>query len=251
MRQAARQNFRNGATVLKIFVGGGVASNFDPLGATMLTAPEIRAAVEVAEDFGSYACMHAYQDESINRAFDAGVRCLEHGFLMSEATVRRMKDEGRVISLQSFMSYQAFLAPEEIQGFSAENARKGRQVNAGTDQMMRWIAQYDVDAFAGTDMFTPDLLPMVTQDLVVRKRWFSDVQILKHNTSNAGRWLGLTGPKNPYKEGPIGVVQEGAYADVILVNGDPTQDVAILADYDANIVFVMKDGKVFKNTMGH
>jgi imidazolonepropionase-like amidohydrolase len=249
MRQAARQNFRNGATVLKIFVGGGVASLFDPLEATMLTAPEIRAAVEVAEDFGSYACMHAYQDASINRAFDAGVKCLEHGFLMSEETVKRMKAEGRVISLQSFMSYQAFLAPEEIQGFSAENIRKARQVNAGADQMFAWIAEHGVDAFAGTDMFTPDLIPMVTQDLVVRKRWFADVEILKHNTSNAGRWLGMTGPKNPYKEGPLGVIQPGAYADLILVQGDPTQDVAVLADYDANINFVMKDGKVFKNTM--
>lgn len=249
MRQAARQNFRNGATVLKIFVGGGVASLFDPLEATMLTAPEIRAAVEVAEDFGSYACMHAYQDESINRAFDAGVMCLEHGFLMSEETVKRMKEEGRVISLQAFMSYQAFLAPEEIQGFSAENIRKARQVNAGADQMFAWIAEHGVDAFAGTDMFTPDLIPMVTQDLVVRKRWFSDVEILKHNTSNSGRWLGMTGPKNPYKEGPLGVIQPGAYADLILVQGDPTQDVAVLVDYEANINFVMKDGKVFKNTL--
>ena len=79
--------------------------------------------------------------------------------------------------------------------------------------------------------------------------WFSPVQVLKMGTSNAGKWLMATGPKNPYKEHQLGLIEEGAYADLILVQGDPTQDVAVLADYDANINFVMKDGKVFKNSM--
>lgn len=117
--------------------------------------------------------------------------------------------------------------------------------------MFAWAAEHGVDMFAGSDMFTYDLVPQATMNLVDLKRWFSSVQVLRMATSSAGRWLTATGPKNPYKEHQLGVIEEGAYADIILVNGDPTQDVAVLADYDANIQFVMKDGKVFKDTMGN
>jgi len=94
-----------------------------------------------------------------------------------------------------------------------------------------------------------DQLPLVPQDLVVRKRWFSDVEILRQNTSNAGRWLAKSGSKNPYHEGPLGVIEIGAYADMILVEGNPLEDVAILTDYDDHIKVLIKDGEIFKNLL--
>ena len=210
---------------------------------------ELKAAVDAAADFGTYVCAHAYNDESINRFLDAGGRCIEHGFLIEEKTIKRMKKLDAVMSLQAYAAYEVFEEPEKIPGFSAENARKGRQVNEGADRMLTWVAEYEVDAFGGSDLWTFDTLPLVPQDLVVRQRWFSDVEILRQNTSNAGRWLAKSGTKNPYREGPLGVIEVGAYADMILVDGNPLEDVAVLADYDNNIKIVIKDGEIFKNTL--
>ena len=101
----------------------------------------------------------------------------------------------------------------------------------------------------GSDMFTYDLIPLATKNLTTLERWFNPVQVLRMATSTAGKWLMKTGPKNPYKEHQLGLIEAGAYADIILVNGDPTAGVAILEDHENNIPFVMKDGKVFKNNL--
>ena len=246
---AVRTILRQGGTHIKVMPGGGVASNFDPLEATTMTEAELRAAVEVAADFGTYVCAHAYTDESINRFFDAGGRCIEHGFLMSEDTVKRMKKIDAVLSVQAYAGYEAFKNPEEIPGFNAENARKGRQVNEGADRVLGWIAEHDVDTFAGADLWIYNMIPLTAQDMVIRKRWFSDVEILKQNTSNAARWLAKSGPKNPYKEGALGVIEVGAYADMILVDGNPLEDVSVVADYKNNVKVVIKDGGIFKNAL--
>ena len=246
---AVRTILRQGGTHIKVMPGGGVASNFDPLEATTMTEEELRAAVEAAADFGTYVCAHAYTDESVNRFFDAGGRCIEHGFLMSETTVKRMKEIGAVLSLQPYAGYETFKEPEKIAGFSAENIRKGRQVNAGADQVLRWVAEHEVDTFAGADLWTTELIPKTAEDMVLRKRWFSNFEILKQNTSNAARWLANSGPKNPYKEGALGVIEIGAYADMILVDGNPLEDIAVLADYDNNIKLIIKDGETYKNTI--
>jgi imidazolonepropionase-like amidohydrolase len=244
---AARYNFRGGATVLKVFVGGGVASQYDPLEAITYTKEEIAAAVEIANDFKSYVCIHAYNSEAVDRALDAGVRCVEHAFLVNEKTIKRMKRDGIVLSAQAFMSYVAFEDPAGIPGFTQESIRKGLQVHKGADQMFKWAAKHELEIFAGSDMFTYDLIPMATQNLVTLERWFSPVQVLKMATSTAGKWLMKTGPKNPWKEAQLGTLVEGSYADVILVNGNPLNGVEVLADYDKNIPFVMKDGKIYKN----
>ncbi len=247
VREAVLTNLRGGATHIKVMPGGGVASDFDPLESMSMSEAELRAAVETAADFKTYVCAHAYTDESVNRFLDAGGRCIEHGFLAEEATIKRMKELGAVMSLQAYAAYEVFRAPEKIPGFSPENARKGRQVHEGADRMLTWVRDYGVEAFGGSDLWTVDQLPQVPQDLVVRKRWFSDVEILRQNTSHAARWLAKSGPKNPYKDGPLGIIEEGAYADLLIVDGDPTQDVSILADHETSIRFIMKDGKVFQN----
>jgi imidazolonepropionase-like amidohydrolase len=249
VREAVRRILRGGGSQIKIMPGGGVASQFDPLEATTLMEDELRAAVEAAADFGTYVCAHAYNDESINRFLDAGGRCIEHGFLIDEKTIKRMKKIDAVMSLQAYAAYEVFKDPEVIPGFTPENVRKGRQVNAGADQMMRWVAEYEIDAFGGSDLWPITQLPLVPQDLVVRKHWFSDVEILRQNTSNAGRWLAKSGTKNPYRDGPLGVIEIGAYADVILVEGNPLEDVTVLVDYDKNIKVVIKDGEIFKNSL--
>jgi imidazolonepropionase-like amidohydrolase len=248
-REATRKLLRSGASQIKIMVGGGVASNFDPLEATTMSEDEIRAIVEAAGDFGTYVCAHAYTDASVNRVLDAGGRCIEHGFLVSEKTIKRMKKLGAVMSLQPYAAVEIFKEPEKLAGFNAENIRKARQVRDGADRMLRWVAKHGVDTFAGADLWQDHVIKLTPQDMVLRKRWFSDVEILRQNTSYAGKWLARSGTKNPYREGPLGVIEAGAYADMLLVDGNPLKDVRILADYESKIRLIMKDGKIYKNTL--
>lgn len=248
-REAVRRLLRSGASQIKIMVGGGVASDFDPLEATTMTEDEIRSIVEAAADFGTYACAHAYTDESVNRVLDAGGRCIEHGFLVTEATIKRMKKLGAVMSLQPYAAVEIFREPEKLLGFNEENQRKARQVRDGADQMMRWVAEHEVATFAGADLWQEGLIQKTPEDMVLRKRWFSDIEILRQNTSYAAKWLAKSGTKNPYREGPLGVIEVGAYADLLLIDGDPTTDVSILADYENSIVLIMKDGVIYKDNL--
>ena len=248
-REATRRLIRGGASQIKIMVGGGVASNFDPLEANTMSEDEIRAVVEAAADFGTYACAHAYTNESINRVLDAGGRCIEHGFLANEKTIKRMKKLGAVMSLQPYAAVEVFKEPEKLAGFNAENIRKARQVRDGADKMLRLVAKHKVDTFAGADLWQEDVITKTPEDMVVRKRWFSDIEILRQNTSYAAKWLAKSGTKNPYREGSLGLIQEGAYADMLLVDGNPMEDVSVMADWKNNIKVIMKDGEIYKNIL--
>ncbi len=245
-RRAARHNFRGGATQIKVMAGGGVASEFDPLHMTQMSVEELEAIVEVAKDYGSYVTVHAYHDRSVNRAIDAGVRTIEHNFLVSEDTIIRMKEEGVALSVQAVMSLQAFGNPEEITFFSADQKAKASQVNSGARQMMEWAVKHDLIMVTGGDMFGPDVGRQA--DNII---WFNDEIAknphlsLKTATGSAGEVLTWSGGMNPYKEGTLGTITEGGYADIILIDGNPLEDIhALTRD---NVDFVMKDGLVHKN----
>ena len=248
-REATRRLLRGGASQIKIMVGGGVASDFDPLDANTMAEDEIRAVVEAAADFGTYVCAHAYTDASVNRVLDAGGRCIEHGFLVSEKTIKRMKELGAVMSLQPYAGYEILKEPEKLAGFDEENIRKALRVRDGADNMLKLAAKHKIDTFAGADLWQEGIITNTPDDMVLRKRWFTDVEILRQNTSSAAKWLAKSGTKNPYREGPLGVIEEGAYADVLLVEDNPVKDVTIMADWKNNIRLIMKDGVIYKNTL--
>jgi imidazolonepropionase-like amidohydrolase len=244
--RAARHNLRAGATQIKVMAGGGVASEFDPLHTTQYSLEELEAIVGVAEDYGTYVLVHAYHDRSVNRAIDAGVRVIDHNFLVSEETIIRMKAEGVALSVQAVQSLEAFGDPESITFFSADQKAKAAQVNSGAEQMMKWAVKHELLMVTGGDMFGPDVVRQA--DNII---WFNDkitndpLLSLKTATSNAAEVLGWTGGMNPYKEGTLGTIAEGGYADIILVDGNPLEDIsAIKRD---NVDFVMKDGLVYKN----
>ncbi|MEP3635350.1 MAG: amidohydrolase family protein [Shimia thalassica] len=244
--KATRHNLRAGATQIKVMAGGGVASEFDPLHMTQYSLDEMKAIVGVAEDYGTYVHVHAYHDRSVNRAIDAGARVIEHNFLVSEDTIIRMKEEGVALSVQAVMSLEAFGNPESITFFSADQKAKATKVNKGAQQMMEWAVKHDLLMVTGGDMFGPDLVRQA--DNII---WFNDKVAknphlsLKTATSNAAQVLGFSGEMNPYKEGTLGTITEGGYADIILINGNPLEDIhALKRD---KIDFVMKDGLVHKN----
>ncbi len=248
--EAARHNFRAGATQIKIMGGGGVASEFDPLHAVQFTPEEMEAAVEIANDYGSFVTVHAYHDLSVNRAIDAGVRLIQHNFLVSERTIRRMKREDVALSLQGWVALVQFGNADEITFFSPDQKAKGTAVNKGATQMIAWAKEHDLLIVSGGDMFGANNAPMQALNLTILETvGFTPYEILKTATSNAATVLGWTGDMNPYKYGSLGTIEAGGYADMILVDGNPLQDLGLLEDYTNNFKVIMKDGMVWKNTL--
>jgi imidazolonepropionase-like amidohydrolase len=250
VRRAARQNLRSGATHLKLMAGGGVASEFDPLHTTQFSVEEFEAAVEVAKDYDTYVTVHAYHDRSVNRAIDAGVRCIEHNFLVSEKTIKRMKKEGIALSVQAIMSLEAFGDPESITFFNADQKAKATQVNSGASQMMKWALKHDLLMVTGGDMFGPAYNNRQAANMtILTTLGYSAHQILKMGTSNAAEVLTWSGGMNPYKYGTLGTIAQGGYADIILMEGNPLKDIKLIEDYENNFKVIMKDGKIYKNTL--
>lgn len=250
VRRAARQNLRSGATHLKLMAGGGVASEFDPLHITQFSVEEFEAAVEVAKDYGTYVTVHAYHDRSVNRAIDAGVRVIEHNFLVSEKTIKRMKKEGIALSAQSVMSLEAFGNPDSITFFSADQKTKAKKVNSGATNMFKMARKHKLLIVTGGDMFGPAYNNRQADNMVwMAKVGFTPYEIMKMGTSNAAEVLSWSGGMNPYKYGSLGVIEKGAYADLILIDGNPLKDITILNDYKDTFKVIMKDGKVLKNTL--
>ena len=248
--QAARHNFRAGATQIKIMGGGGVASEFDPLHMVQFTPEEMEAAVQIANDYGSFVTVHAYHDLSVNRAIDAGIRVIQHNFLVSEKTIRRMKREGVALSLQAWVALVQFGNAEEITFFSPDQKAKGTAVNKGAGQMIEWAKKHDLLIVTGGDMFGANNGPMQAENLVVMETvGFTPYEILKTATSTDGVVLGWTGDLNPYKYGSLGTIEAGGYADMILVDGNPLEDITLLRDYTNNFKVIMKDGMIWKNAL--
>jgi imidazolonepropionase-like amidohydrolase len=244
--RAARHNLRAGATQIKVMAGGGVASEFDPLHTTQYSLEELKAIVGVAEDYGTYVLVHAYHDRSVNRAIDAGVRVIDHNFLVSEKTIMRMKEEGVALSVQAVQSLEAFGDPESITFFNADQKAKAAQVNAGAQQMMEWAVKHGLLMVTGGDMFGPDVVRQADNIIWFNEKVAKDPHLsLKTATSNAAEVLTWTGGMNPYKEGTLGTIAEGGYADIILIDGNPLEDIHSLKR--DKVDFVMKDGVVYKN----
>ncbi|GAB5557439.1 MAG: amidohydrolase family protein [Schleiferiaceae bacterium] len=250
--KATRWNFRNGAAYIKIMGGGGVASIYDPLNATQLSLEEMKAVVEVANDYGSYVAIHAYHDRSYNRALDAGVRSFEHGFLISEETVKRMaKTENVCWSWQPFGSYTLF-AGGFPDWFTPDMIAKGTAVNKGAVTVPPLMKKHGVLVVLGSDMFGAEVKFALTNILSAKEvpnTGFTDYDIMKMATSNAGIVLSWSGPgRDYYKEAPLGVLQENGWADLLIIDGNPVEDVTVLGKTE-NVKVVMKDGVIYKNIL--
>uniref|UniRef100_A0A0G4HYL4 Amidohydrolase-related domain-containing protein n=1 Tax=Chromera velia CCMP2878 TaxID=1169474 RepID=A0A0G4HYL4_9ALVE len=244
-----RWNFRKGAAFIKVMPGGGVATEYDPLEVVNHTAEELKAAVAIAEDNKTYVAAHAYRDDAVNRALDAGVRCVEHGFLMSEETVKRLARENIIFSLQGYMAGVAFAHPEKVPWYTAEQIRKAKDVHTGTMQVVEWVKKHKVFTVSGSDMFA-EQWPILKKNITIEVSLFgfSPEEALEHCTGNASEVLAMSGPaRNPYREGPLGVIREGAYADVLLWGKDPLQDISVLEN-EEELKLIVKDGDIFKNT---
>ncbi|HXH85234.1 MAG TPA: amidohydrolase family protein, partial [Nitrospira sp.] len=228
--KAVRESLRRGATQIKIAVGGGTGSYADPLDVVEFTPEEIRAAVQAAADWGTYVLAHVYNCEGIRRAIENGVKSIEHGQLMDEPTMQLMKDKG------IWLSPQVIVYTFIPKGYTEDQANKHRQAFAGIDNMFKLAKKIGFTKIAfGTDIITdPETLTRINEEFVFRTKWFTPAEVLRQATSSSGELLALSGPRNPYP-GKLGVIEEGAYADLLLINGDPTGDISILTKPEENL----------------
>ncbi|MBO9729399.1 MAG: amidohydrolase family protein [Chitinophaga sp.] len=239
----AREQLMAGASQLKLMAGGGVSSMYDPLDVTQYTEAEFHAAVEAAENWGTYVTVHAYTPKAIQVAIKAGVKCIEHGQLADEATAKLIAEKG------IWWSLQPFIDDEDSNPQTGENREKQLEMYGGTDNAYALAKKYKVKLAWGTDaLFNARNAKRQGARLVAMTRWFKPVEILQMATRNNGELLALSGKRSPYK-GKLGVLEEGALADMILVNGDPIQDLQLLADPEKNLSLIIKDGVIYKNTL--
>jgi len=241
-----REALRMGASQIKINSGGGVSSTFDPIDVTQFTVDETEAAVAAAADWNTYVMTHVFTDAAAQRAIEAGVMCMEHGHLFGEDTLRLMKDRGVFLSMQPILDDEdAIPFPE-----GSPSRAKHIEVTQGTDNVYRLAREIGVKTVFGTDaLFDPTLAEKQGKLLAKLGRWYTPVEALRQATSTAGELLALSGPRNPYPDGPLGVIAEGAYADLILVDGNPLEDLDLVADPGANFDLIMKDGVIYKDTL--
>jgi len=246
VQRAVRESLRRGAVHIKVMAGGGISSQYDPLHTMQYSLVEMKAAVDAAADWGTYVMVHAYTDETVQRAIEAGVKVIEHGQMITEETAKLMAEKDIWLSIQiAFLGEEP--TPEQIALFGEVTAAKFRKVREGVATAVGYAEKYGVKIAFGTDLFGPRL-PEITKEFTYRQDHFSNVEILRQATSINGELLKLTGPLNPYPEGPLGVIKAGAYADILLIDGNPIEKLELLTD-PANIDLIMKDGKIYKNTL--
>lgn len=242
VRLRARELLALGASQLKLMAGGGVASSYDPLDVTQYTVPELRAAVEAAENWGTYVTVHAYTPRAVRQALEAGVRCIDHGQLLDEATVALMAEKGAWWSLQPFIEdgHSAFAE-------GTPNRQKQQEMYAGTDTAYALAKKHRLKIAFGTDiLFSAESAARQGEQLVRMARWFTPAEVLRMATHDNAELLALSGERSPYR-GKLGVVAEGALADLLLVEGDPLAKLELLSDPAKNLLVIVKDGRIEKN----
>lgn len=252
--RAVREQFFRGASQIKIMAGGGMASDYDPVATLQFTEEELKAIVNATSDYGTYVMAHLYTDGCMQRAVRAGVKSLEHAHSMSEETAKLIADNDVFVgSLPQFTEEElkwSHIGPYADYVKYRRVKRGKTDVKSRIEKTTEYINKYNLKLLFGTDMMVtyPDYEPRQGLDFKEYKKRFGSFKGLLSATGNVNDLIKLTTYQNPYPDGEIGVLRAGSYADILLVNGNPAEDLDILYDTD-NLLFIMKDGDVYKNTL--
>lgn len=240
-----REQLRQGATQIKVMAGGGVSSSYDPLDVAQYTEEELSAAVRAAAGWNTYVTVHAYTPTAVQAAIKAGVKCIDHGHLLDDATVKMMAEKGIWWSMQPFQDDEdAAPFPE-----GSDARKKYLQMVEGTENAYKLAKKYNVKLAFGTDiLFDPKLAKRQGAQLAKMVKWFTPFEVLKMATSDNASLLEMCGPRNPYPK-KLGVIEEGAYADLILVDGNPLENINLIANPEKYFILIVKNGDVIKNTI--
>ena len=243
VRLRVREQLMLGASQIKLTAGGGVASPHSPLDASTFTEEELRAAVQAAANWGTYVGVHAYTPQAIQRAVAAGVKVIEHGHLMDEASAKLIADKGL------WLSFQPFVDDGFVPQMPPSSMARLRQVFAGTEATVALAKKYKLKLAWGTDiLFSAANARRQGAMLAQMGQWFTPAEVLAMATGTNAELLTLSGPRNPYP-GKLGVVEEGAFADLLLVDGDPLQNLKLIETPERSFVLIMKGGVVHKNLL--
>ncbi len=239
-----REQLMKGASQIKIMAGGGVSSPYDPLDTAQYTLDEMRAAVEAAADWGTYVCAHVYTPTGILRCIEAGVKSIEHGQLADDATIAAMAQAG------VWWSIQPFLSDEDANPKSDPVAQaKQEEVATGTVRAFEQGRAAGVKMAFGTDvLFNPTGAASQGRQLAKLTRFMPPLEALRMATGAAGDLLSMSGDRAPYP-GALGIIAEGALADILVWDGDPETGLDFLGDPDTNLRLVMKGGRIFKEAL--
>lgn len=249
--KASRENLRKGATQLKVMAGGGIDSEFDPIHSIQFTTEELEAAVQVAADWDTYVAVHIYNAKGAIRALNAGVKCLDHGHLINEEVVKLIKEKDAWLVPQTFWTTAPadFWAPG-MDTIPERLNKKIKPVLEGTVNAMNLAKKFKINIGFGTDAYgSLGFETLALTEFTARTQWFTPQEILKQATSENARLLSLSGQSNPYTEGKLGVIEDGAYADLLIYEGNPLEDIEIIVNYKKNLKLIMKDGKIYKNEL--
>jgi imidazolonepropionase-like amidohydrolase len=260
---ATRENFADGAAYIKIMAGGGVTSEKDPLHTLQYTPPEILAAVESAANWDTYVAVHIYQANGIKRALKLGVKCIDHGHFIDEEAMAMIKEKGAFLST-NFAAFSDEALRHPVYGDpTGPQYPKMLQFDKARDTFLALARKHKPKMVFNSDVVLSDrFVGRANRDfqMYLHAEWFGNFEALKSLTSVPGQLAQLTGKNNPYP-GKLGVIEEGAYADIILVDGNPLTDMSVLGAnpelFDAkprgetieSIRVIMKDGKIYKNTL--
>ncbi len=241
--RAVREQLLLGASQIKMMAGGGVASTYDPIDVTQYTEAELRAGVAVAENWGTYVLVHAFTPRAVQQSLRAGVRCIEHGFLLDDTTAEM------IAAHDAWWCLQPMLDDDDAIPFS-EPAKQEKlaRVIAGTDRAFHLAKKHGVKLAWGTDtLFDAGLADRQGRQLAKMSRWFPPADVLRMATSGNAALCAMSGERNPYP-GRLGVVEVGALADLLLVDGDPLENLELLAVPDRSLLVIMKNGTIYKCT---
>ncbi len=239
VRKAAREQLRNGAHQLKIMAGGGVASPTDPIDGTQYSVDELRAICEEAEAANTYAMAHAYTPRAITRAVRAGVKTIEHGNMLDEASARLMHEHGAAL-VPTLVTYDALASEGENLRWPESMLEKLHRVRALGVESLRIAQANGVAVGFGTDLLG-HMHAQQSHEFALRLPAMPMAQILQSATSVNARFM--------RQEGQLGVIAKGAMADLIVVDGDPLQNPALLAGQGEGLRLIMKNGRVYKNEL--
>jgi len=241
----SREILRMGASQIKVMGGGGVSSLYDPLDVTEYTLEEMKAVVDVARTWNTYVMVHVNTNEAVRQWIEAGAMSMEHGFFINEDTAKLMAKKGVWWCMQPMDAH----GEDAFKFESPISTAKYEQALAGLDKVIALTKKYKVKTAFGTDLlFDANLAAKQGKFLAKMKKWYTPYEALKMATHDNAQLLKLCGPRDPYP-GELGVVKEGALADLILVDGDPLKNLDLVADPNKNFVMIMKDGKIYKNTV--
>ena len=239
VRRAVREEMRQGVDQIKIMMSGGVASPYDPLDSLQFSMGEVEAAVEEAHAFGRYVCAHAYTPEAITRAAKAGVRTIEHGNLIDEPSAKLMAEKGMFL-IANLVTYYAMRERAAEYGMGADMLAKNDLVIDGGLRSLEICKRAGVPVAFGTDLLG-QLQVEQSREFTLRSEVVQPIEIIRSATT--------IGAKVLRREGKLGCLKSGAWADLIVVDGNPLKNISVLSDPHKNLSAIMKGGAFHKNTM--